>query len=84
MPYPTGPAGHCKHLSFDFERDGAGDGGARMSQGEQGGGHCSHPGERCCWPDSRVWEAEKCWTTAIFEGRMNELAVDATEAEDTG
>lgn len=36
-PYHTGPASHCKDLPFDFERDGAGVGGARVSRGEQGG-----------------------------------------------
>lgn len=51
-----------------------------MSWGEQGGGHCGHPGERHLWLGSSGCQAEKYWTVAISEG----IATDATEAEDTG
>lgn len=55
-----------------------------MSQGEQGGGHHSHPDERHYWLGSSGWQAEKCWTVAISKGITNGFAVAATEAEDTG
>lgn len=81
--YHTGWAGHCKDLYFDFDRDRAGVGGGGMSWGEQGGGHCSHPGERHCWLGSSGWQAQKYWTVAISEGITTGFAVDATETEDT-